>query len=53
MYAKLLEQFQHTTQLELRITHVVEKSKDEIGMRIILRQYKKVKGRDLVNADII
>ena len=42
-----------STQLELRITHVVEKSKDEIGMRIILRQYKKVKGRDLVNADII
>jgi len=40
-----LEQFQYATQLELHVTRIVEKSKDEIGMHIILRQYKRVTER--------
>lgn len=45
IYTSMLEQFQHATQLQLRITRMVEKSKDEIGMHIILRQYKRVTQR--------
>jgi hypothetical protein len=45
MYTSMLEQFQHATQLELRITQMVEKCEDEIGMHVILRQYKRVRER--------
>jgi len=48
MYTNMSEQFQHATQLELCITHMVEKSKDEIGMHIIRRQDKRVTQRVMI-----
>jgi hypothetical protein len=45
MYTNMLEQLQQATQLELRITRMVEKSKNKIGKCIILRQYKRVTER--------
>jgi len=44
-YTNMLEQFQHATQFELRITPMVEKSGDETGMHLIIRQYKRVTQR--------